>query len=82
MHVLALNGSPNSERGATYGVLSLFIKGMEHAGAKVDLVHVNKLNVNPYRGCFNCWTKTPGECIQHDDMDGPHNRLDVRRYSL
>ncbi|MDF1540609.1 MAG: flavodoxin family protein [Candidatus Thorarchaeota archaeon] len=69
MRVLALNGSPTSERGATFGVLFLFIKGMENAGADVELVHVSKLKVTPCRGCFTCWTKTPGECIQRDDMD-------------
>jgi len=76
MRVLALNGSPTSERGATFGVLSLFLKGMENAGAEVDLVHVSKLKVGPCRGCFTCWTKTPGECIQRDDMDDLLPKMD------
>ncbi|MHA1576738.1 MAG: flavodoxin family protein [Candidatus Thorarchaeota archaeon] len=75
MQVLVFNGSPRGERGATAGVLKLFIEGIESAGANVELVYVNKLNISPCRGCFNCWTKTPGKCIQSDDMEGILDKL-------
>ena len=68
MHVLILNGSPRSERGATFGVLKYFIQGLQEGGADVEVIHVSKLKMSPCRGCFNCWTSTPGECIQKDDM--------------
>ena len=69
MQVLVFNGSPRMERGATAGVLKLFIEGIESAGANVELVYVEKLNIESCRGCFNCWTKTPGKCIKSDDME-------------
>ncbi|MFW9968474.1 MAG: flavodoxin family protein [Candidatus Thorarchaeota archaeon] len=68
MQVLVINGSPRGERGATASVLKPFIEGMEGAGAKVELVNLPRLKINPCRGCFDCWWKTPGICVQNDDM--------------
>ncbi|MHA1907777.1 MAG: flavodoxin family protein [Candidatus Thorarchaeota archaeon] len=76
MHVLILNGSPNKERGATYGVLDYLIQGLNSGGAEVELVNVAQLKVSPCRGCFNCWTSTPGKCIQDDDMTGLLPKMD------
>ncbi len=68
MKVLVINGSPRKERGATGGVLSVFVEGMKDAGAEVDIIYSKGLNITDCRGCFNCWTTTPGKCIQDDDM--------------
>jgi multimeric flavodoxin WrbA len=68
MKVLVINGSPRGDRGATAGVLKPFIEGMESAGADVELVNIQRLKINPCRGCFDCWWKTPGVCVQKDDM--------------
>jgi multimeric flavodoxin WrbA len=68
MKVLVMNGSPRKERGATGGLLKHFIKGMEEAGAEVDLLYSKGLELGDCRGCFNCWTSTPGKCIQDDEM--------------
>lgn len=69
MRALVLNGSPTSDRGATYGVLQIFLRGMEKSGVEIDLVHLAKMKIDHCKGCFTCWTKTPGTCIQRDDMD-------------
>ncbi len=68
MKVLVINGSPRAERAATVGALNPFMEGMKGAGAEVELVHVQKLNLRPCRGCFNCWWETPGACVQDDKM--------------
>ena len=68
MKVLVMNGSPRKERGATGGLLKHFIKGTEEAGAEVDLLYSKGLELGDCRGCFNCWTTTPGTCIQDDEM--------------
>ena len=68
MKVLVMNGSPRKERGATGGLLKHFIKGMEEAGAEVDLLYSKGLELGDCRGCFNCWSTTPGKCIQDDEM--------------
>jgi multimeric flavodoxin WrbA len=41
---------------------------MEEAGAEVDLLYSKGLELGDCRGCFNCWSTTPGKCIQDDEM--------------
>jgi NAD(P)H-dependent FMN reductase len=41
---------------------------MRDAGAEVETVALRKKTIKHCRGCFTCWTKTPGTCIHKDDM--------------
>jgi multimeric flavodoxin WrbA len=68
MKVLAINGSPNGEKGNTALILTQFLEGMKQAGAEVDLFYTKKMKINPCLGEYNCWFKTPGVCSQKDDM--------------
>ena len=68
MKVLIINGSPRKDRGATGGLLHPFIEGMTKAGADVETIYSVGYNIGDCRGCFNCWTSSPGNCIQDDDM--------------
>lgn len=69
MKVVAFNSSPNMARGGTALILAPFLEGMEEAGAEVELFYLRKLEVKPCTGCFSCWLKTPGKCVQKDDME-------------
>jgi len=69
MKVVAINSSPRMEKGNTALILNPFIEGMEEVGAEVELFYTRKLVVKPCLGCFGCWVKTPGRCVQKDDMD-------------
>ena len=68
MHILAINGSPNGKAGNTDLVLQNLLRGMESANATTETIYLNKLNIKHCIGCFQCWFKTPGQCIHHDDM--------------
>ncbi len=68
MKVLAINGSPHAEKGNTALILGPFLDGMKQAGAEVDLFYTKKMKINPCLGEYNCWLKTPGVCVQKDDM--------------
>ncbi|MDT8272358.1 MAG: NAD(P)H-dependent oxidoreductase [Desulfomonilia bacterium] len=69
MKVLALNSSPRIQgQSKTLLMLEHLVKGMEKAGAEVELVHLRKKKIKNCIGCFTCWTKTPGTCIHKDDM--------------
>lgn len=68
MKVLVLNGSPRKDRGATGGLLVHFIEGMKEANADVEILYSKGLELGDCRGCFNCWSSTPGKCIQDDEM--------------
>ncbi len=68
MKVLAINSSPMMDKGNTALILDPFLEGMKEAGADVELFYTRKLNINPCLGELDCWLKTPGKCIQDDDM--------------
>jgi len=69
MKVLALNSSPRIKgQSKTEIMLGHLVSGMEKAGAQVEVVHLRTKNIRFCTGCFSCWTKTPGRCIQRDDM--------------
>ncbi len=68
MQVVAINGSPNMDKGNTALLLGPFLEGMREGGAEVELFYTKKLDIHPCQAEFNCWLKTPGKCFQHDDV--------------
>ncbi len=69
MKITAFNGSPRGKAGNTHIIVEEFLKGAEEAGAETENILLNKKKIRECIGCFDCWTKTPGECIIKDDMD-------------
>jgi multimeric flavodoxin WrbA len=66
---VAINGSPNMEKGDTAMVLTPFIKGMKDAEADVKLFYTRRLKIKPCTcGEMYCWYNKPGECCIKDDM--------------
>ncbi len=63
-----VNGSPHTVDGVHVSILDVFEEGLREAGSDVTRINVYKQRIQPCRGCFTCWTRTPGECIQEDDM--------------
>ena len=71
MKVLVLNGSPKGERSNTYRLTGAFLDGLRQVQqAEAEVLAVGKLHLLPCRGCFACWSKTPGKCVLQDDMAG------------
>lgn len=71
MKVLAINSSPRTgNQSKTELMLDHLVKGMREAGAEVEIVNLRDKKIKNCIGCFTCWTKTPGTCIQKDDMTG------------
>ena len=71
MKILTVNSSPRTGAGSsTELMLNHLVQGMQEAGAEVSTVNLKEKTIRPCRGCFTCWTKTPGRCIQMDDMSG------------
>ncbi len=75
MKVIAFNCSPRMDNGNTALILNPFLEGMKEVGAEVELFYTRKLKINPCRGDFICWLKTPGECWQKDDMQMLYPKL-------
>jgi len=74
--VIAINGSPQMEKGNTAMVLAPFVQGMVGAGAEAEVVYAKRLKAKPC-GCgeMRCWYATPGECLIQDDMQTLYAKL-------
>lgn len=70
MKIFAVNGSPKKDKGNTEKILRPFLEGARDGGAQVEVVYVAGMDIKPCLGCNACWLKTPGKCVQKDDMDG------------
>jgi len=72
MKILVINGSPKGEKSNTLKLTNAFISGVDTAdySQTIDNITVADTKIEPCRGCYCCWEKTPGKCVIKDDMDG------------
>lgn len=71
MRVVAFNSSPrDNETSKTELVLQKFLEGAGRARAVTETIYLRNYRVRHCLGCFACWLKTPGRCLQEDDMTG------------
>jgi multimeric flavodoxin WrbA len=76
VRAVAINGSPQMEKGDTALVLTSFIQGMMDAGSEVELFYASRLKIKPCAcGVMHCWNDSPGECCIQDDMQLLHPKL-------
>lgn len=69
MKIMAINSSPRTGgQSKTELMLNHLVEGMQEAGAEVEVVNLREKKIKNCIGCFTCWTKTPGKCLQKDDM--------------
>jgi multimeric flavodoxin WrbA len=67
--ILAFNASPRKEKGTTDILINKFIEGATEAHGVTNRFYVTDLNINGCLSCLSCWWKTPGKCVQQDDME-------------
>ncbi len=68
MRVLVIHASPKGEGGHTAVLTRAFLSGFPQ-GTEIETLELRRLNIRPCLGCLGCWTKTPGKCVQKDDME-------------
>lgn len=70
MKILLINGSPKGGGSNSLRLSQAFLKGFRSAvpEAEVERVDLCDKTIQPCRGCFCCWNKTPGRCVIDDDM--------------
>lgn len=66
MNILLLRSNPRKS-GFTQKLVDLFAKGVSENASLTD-IDLTRKDLNPCKGCFNCWTATPGVCVQNDSM--------------
>ena len=70
MRITAFNGAMRGKRSITHVMVGQFLEGAAGAGAEVENVFLVGKRIKHCLGCLSCWLKTPGRCIQKDDMAG------------
>lgn len=68
MQITAFNGSPAGRNSASNRIITAFLQGAKRAGAEVACYQLAEYQIRQCQGCFACWFKTPGRCVQADDM--------------
>jgi|SRR6185369_3237457 len=66
MQTLILNGCSLSDEFAQ-SALSLVTASLGEGGDPPQVINLEGLRIADCNGCFGCWTRTPGECVIHDD---------------
>ena len=69
MKTLVLKASPRKQ-GFTEKLGTLFLQGAAAAGADMDVADLSEERIRPCLGCFHCWVKSPGQCVQADAAAG------------
>ncbi len=68
MEMICFNGSPKGRKSNSQRIAVEFLEGARKAGAVVETVFLAEKEIGNCKGCLSCWIKTPGLCIQKDDM--------------
>ncbi len=69
MKILVLNGSPKA-KSDTMRMTRSFLSGLQaQTECDVTVIDVIKKNIKPCVGCFMCWKKGDGKCVQKDDQN-------------
>lgn len=69
MNILVINGSPKKSKSNTLRITNAFLRGIKCVEeANIKIINTIDVDVKPCKGCYCCWTRTPGKCIIKDDM--------------
>lgn len=69
MQIVAFNSSPrDNDTSKTELILQKFLEGAQRAGASTETIYLRRYKIKDCLGCFSCWVKDLGRCVQKDDM--------------
>ena len=76
MKIIAMQTSSNVD-GLTSSLAQAVLKGASESSAETELVHLNKLNIEPCIACSGGWgqCRNEGSCIIKDDFEDLRKRM-------
>jgi hypothetical protein len=74
MRAMIVHGSPLGSSSGTFRLGARFAQGLRLSGWEAEEVVLRDLHLEHCLGCKSCWTRTPGVCVQQDDMAGIHGK--------
>ena len=72
--ILVLLGSPR-KKGNSTTLAKQIAQGAESAGAEVETVYLNGLDIKPCQGCYACKKKDSKGCVVDDDMQSLYPKI-------
>lgn len=66
--VVFYSGKRSSRVSKTLLMVNHLMEGLQEKGCEVERIDLAKMKIEPCLGCYNCWTKTPGQCVHRDEM--------------
>lgn len=72
--ILVLYSSPR-KKGNSATLANQIVKGAESAGANVESVYLNKMNISPCQACYGCRKEDSNGCVIDDDMQAIYPKL-------
>ena len=66
MKALLLNGNPNPPDPRYDAYLQGMAQVLTEQGHGVNTLELRSMDLRQCSGCFDCWLKTPGECVTQD----------------
>lgn len=68
MKILLIESIPR-KTGYTSKMAAHFKDGLKSANSDFKVIDLLDYNIKPCKGCYMCWSTTPGKCVIRDDMD-------------
>ncbi len=56
--------STRTNTGEASSVYHALIAALKGFGAQVQAIHLDQVKIGHCVGCYSCWLKTPGLCVQ------------------
>lgn len=69
MKITAINGSPRGRASNTLVMINALLEKFITDGHFVNCINLADKDLQYCKGCYSCWSKTPGKCVHEDDME-------------